>query len=209
MEWSKIHLDEVPSLRNGAFSWRPVRRSLGISAFGINGYTADAGLEVIESHDETSEGAGGHDEIYFVATGAARFEVGGQAFDAPSGQFVFVAYGVRRRATASVDGTTVLVIGSPAGTDNPPSPFEFWYAAEPAYSMGDFEAAIRTAEAGLVHYPRHAHLNYQLACYRALADQVDAAVDHLIVAGADPRVAEWAADDPDLDSLRSHPRYPF
>lgn len=53
-------LPRVP-LEDGA--WRPVRHELGITAFGVNGYSADEpGAPLIEEHDETSPGAGGHED---------------------------------------------------------------------------------------------------------------------------------------------------
>jgi hypothetical protein len=53
-------LDRVP-LAHGF--WRPVRRPLGITAFGVNAYTADgAGDDLIEPHDEASPGSGRHEE---------------------------------------------------------------------------------------------------------------------------------------------------
>ena len=48
--------------------WRPVRRRLGITAFGTNAYTAEKGTErVVEEHSEE----GGHEELYFVVSGHA------------------------------------------------------------------------------------------------------------------------------------------
>jgi hypothetical protein len=64
------HLERIP-LDHGV--WRPIRRPLAITGFAINAYSAEAGQPVIEPHDETSAGAGGHQELYFVASGAATF----------------------------------------------------------------------------------------------------------------------------------------
>ena len=92
--------------------FRPIRRALGITGFGINGYTADAGERVIEEHDETGAGAGGHEELYLVLAGAARFELDGREIDAPAGSLVFVPDpATRRGAVATAAGTTVVVIG--------------------------------------------------------------------------------------------------
>jgi hypothetical protein len=59
-----LHLDDVEKIHaGGAGWWRPIRRTLGVTAFGINAYTADeAGDPLIETHDETSFGAGRHEE---------------------------------------------------------------------------------------------------------------------------------------------------
>lgn len=200
-------LDRVP-LEAGL--WRPIRRALGMTSVAINAYTgAAAGDAVIEPHDETSAGAGGHEELYFVVSGEAEFEIDGETVAAPAGTMILIDVGTRRAATARGDETTVLVIGGPPGAALPVSPFEHWYAAEPAYLAGDYDRAYEIAAAGLADYPEHAALNYQLACYRALAGDADAALRHFQVAAAtNPEVVEWAADDHDLDSIRDLPGFP-
>ena len=63
-----VHLDELDRfpVDDEGLLWRPVRRRLGITAFGTNAYTAEQGTErVVEEHHEE----GGHEELYFVATG--------------------------------------------------------------------------------------------------------------------------------------------
>ena len=50
-----ISLDELERVPLEAGIWRPIRRELGVTARGINAYTADrAGDALIERHDETS-----------------------------------------------------------------------------------------------------------------------------------------------------------
>ena len=58
-------LDSIPLFEG--IVWHPVRRRLGIRAFGINAYTSErSGEHVVEEHDETGGGAGGHEEVYVV-----------------------------------------------------------------------------------------------------------------------------------------------
>ena len=187
--------------------WLPLRRTLGVTAFGVNGYAGDhAGDVVIEGHDETSPGAGGHEELYLVWSGTARFTIGDERFDAAAGTMLHVAVGVHRSAIAVEPGTTVLVIGGKPGAALPISPFEYWYAAQAAVSEGDYERAVAIASDGLDEWPEHGQLNYQLACYEALAGNRAAALHHLQVAFAnDPRTREWAAADDDLVSVRDDP----
>ena len=190
--------------------WRPIRRALGVTAFGINAYTADrAGDTLIEPHDERSPGAGGHEELYFTAEGRATFTVAGEQVDAPQGTMLLVEPGAKREAVAAEDSTTVLVIGGRPGAAMPPSPFEYWYAAIPAENAGDFERAYDIVAEGLESHPEHGTIHYALACYAARLDRTDQALEHLRTAFAnDPRTREWAADDADLDSIRSHPAFP-
>ena len=102
-------------------TWQPIRNHFGITAFGINAYTAArAGDSIIGDHDHADPSVEQHQELYFVHAGAARFVVDGLEFDAPAGTFVS-AHDVttRRSATALTDGTIVLVIGAEVG-----APFE-------------------------------------------------------------------------------------
>jgi hypothetical protein len=107
-------IDELERIDVAGVHWRPIRRRLGVQAFGINGYSADAGELLIEAHDETGSGAGAHEELYVVVTGHARFTVAGEEIDAPAGTLVVVPeLGDRREAVAVEDGTTAFVIGGP------------------------------------------------------------------------------------------------
>jgi len=83
-------IEEIPAV-GGTLRWKPVRRTLGIRAFGINAYAADTGQDVVEEHDEVGgAGAGGHEELYLVAAGHARFTIDGEDVDAPAGTLVFL-----------------------------------------------------------------------------------------------------------------------
>ena len=109
-----MHLDELDRfpLYDEGLLWRPVRRTLGITAFGANAYTAEEGTErVVEEHSEQ----GGHEELYFVASGRARFVLGDDEIDAPAGTFVHAEPGTKRGAVATEPNTTVLAIGAKPG----------------------------------------------------------------------------------------------
>lgn len=204
MSYSAVHIDALERARlDGAGWWRPVRRTLGLTAIGANAYTADvAGAPLIEPHDELSPGAGGHEELYVVLTGAATFTIGEDTVAAPAGTLLRVDVGVRRMAIAAAPATTVLVVGGRPQAAMPPSPFEYWYAAQPAYDAGDYERAIAIATEGLAHHPQHGALHYQLACFHSLAGDKAAAARCLQVAfRADPRTRAWAEDDHDLDGV--------
>ena len=203
-----LHLDDTEPLAAGGGLWTPLRRLLGVTSIGINAYSArEPGDELIERHDERSPGAGGHEEIYFVVSGRAAFVVDGERIDAPPNTLLLVEPGLEREASAAEPETTVLVLGGKPGAALPVSPFEYWYAAEPSYSAGDYAAAIEIASEGLAEWPEHPMLHYQLACYRALAGDRERAVEHLQIAYAgDERTRAWAAEDEDLASVREDPR---
>src|SRR5881394_3556029 len=112
----RIHEIEPIPVVDGKLAWRPVRRTLGIQAFGINAYTANAGELVVEEHDETGAGAGHHEELYLVMAGRATFTVDGEEIDAPVGTCVFLDDPKERRGARAVeDDTTVLAIGGERG----------------------------------------------------------------------------------------------
>ncbi len=207
------HLDQLPSLRHGSGAvWRPIRRTLGLTGFGAHAYSGEeVGDEVTEPHDELSPNAGGHEELYVVMAGRARFVVEGEEIDAPRGTMLRVDVGEKREAHAAESGTTVLVVGGEPGSALPPSPFEYWYAAEPAYAAGEYERGIEILSEGLADHPESPGLNYQLACYNALAGRGDEAIARLQIAlgGADDRIEGWAAEDEDLDSIRGRDDFPL
>jgi tetratricopeptide (TPR) repeat protein len=199
------HIDELERiLLEDGLVYRPIRRALGVTAFGANAYTADrAGEVVIESHTEVGGGSAGHEELYVVLAGRAEFTVGDERIDAPPGTLVLVPPETRRGAVAREDGTTVLVIGGAPGAAGPITVFEYWYAAKPAYDAGDFARAYAIASAGLADHPEHGSLHYNLACYAARDGRLELAREHLAKAlAAEPRAAEWAAQDDDLAALR-------
>lgn len=188
----------------GELTWQPIRRALGATAFGVSAWTAaEAGDALIEEHDETTTAAGGHEELYLVLSGRATFTVAGEELDAPAGTLVLVEVGTLRGAVAAEPSTTVLVIGGKPGAALPVSPFEHYYAAQPAYDAGDYDHAVEIAGEALRDWPDHPVVHYQLACYHALAGRLDEARRSLDIAFAgDERTRAWAAEDEDLAALR-------
>jgi hypothetical protein len=181
--------------------YRPIRKAMGVSAFGINAYTADAGQTVIEPHTEQGVGSGKHEELYVVVTGEAEFEIEGAKAPAPAGTLLLVQPEQHRVARALAEDTTVLVIGGKPGAAGPPSPFEYWYLAE---AEPDPARKYALAAEGLEHYPDNANLNYQLGCFAALSGQPEKALEHLQIAFEQrPETRDWAATDSDLESVRS------
>jgi hypothetical protein len=201
---------EPISVAGGEIQWRPVRRVLGIEAFGINAYTANAGELVVEEHDELGAGAGHHEELYVVVTGRATFTVDDATFDAPVGTLVFLDDPKERRAAqAAEDGTTVLAIGGTRGESFRVSPWEFTFAATPAAKAERYADAEALVREGLEQHPGNAALLYDLACYAARQGRGDEALDHLCAAvESQPKYLEFARTDPDLDSIRDDPRFP-
>jgi 3-oxoadipate enol-lactonase len=198
-----VRLADLPQAEIGDHIWHPVRRALGATGFGVGAYSAEhAGDVLVGAHDETDLGSNHHEELYVVLRGRALFELDGRQLELGPEEFLLVEPATRRGAQALVDGTSVLVIGGAPGAVTP-APYEHWYAALTTAAPA---AAADIAAGGLIDYPDHGQLNYQLACFRALAGELDVAARHLRRAVAsDERAWEWLEDDSDLDALRSVP----
>ncbi len=204
-------IEEIEPLPAGGVGYRLVRRALGIEAFGINGFTADEGVQLIEQHDEMGVNGGRHEELYVVMTGLARFTIDGGEHDAPAGTLVFIPDPESRRsAVALEDGTSALAIGGRAGEPYEVSPWEPSFAAQGLAAAGDVDGAADLMAREAAARPDKAGLLYNAACFEALAGRREAALEHLRAALAlEPEtVRGWAAGDSDLDSLRDDPAFP-
>ena len=204
-------IEDVPAV-DGTLRWKPVRRTLDVRAFGVNAYAADAGQDVVEDHDETGSGAGGHEELYVVVRGRARFTLDGEEHDAPAGTLVFAGDPrVRRSARAEEDGTLVLAVGSDPAAAYTVSPWEHWFLAEARSEAGDHDAAIAIMAAARDEHAGNPAYHYNGACLLVRAGRLDEAVEELRRAHeADAgKVARWAADDRELDPLRGRPDWPL
>jgi hypothetical protein len=203
MSWKVTSLDAVEALPGpGTLRWLPVRHELGIGAFGTNAYVAqNAGDDVVEPH--TEEGSG-HEELYFVARGAATFTLDGETVHAPAGTYVFLPDpSTQRHATADEPGTTVLSFGGWRDRAFEVSGWEARFRAT-AIREQDPQRARELYEQGVAADPEHHWAHYDLACWHALYGNRDEArreLDRAIELGGD-QVREQAVRDPDLESLR-------
>jgi hypothetical protein len=202
-----LRLDELEGIPVfGTLVWKPVRKTLGVTAFGVNAYTAaNAGDEVVEEHTEQQLG---HEEIYVVIAGHATFTVDGEDVDAPAGTLVYLDdVAERRQAVAKEPNTTVLAIGGVPGTHEV-SAWEYFFPALPAMRDGDYDSARRILEEGLQEKDVPV-MHYQLACVEALAGNRERALDELTIAvDGSARLRQHAKSDEDLVSIRDDPRFP-
>jgi tetratricopeptide (TPR) repeat protein len=195
-------LERFPIEGQDGLTWLPVRRHFDIQAFGVNAYTAeDAGQRVVEEHRED----GGHEELYVVVSGRARFVLDGESHDAPAGTLVHCVAGTLREAFAEEPNTTVLGIGAKPGEVFQPSGWEWTFAGMSLLNQGQEEAARREFEAGIEAYPDAWQGYYNLACAEARLGNRDAALENLARAAEVNQevVAKYAPEDSDFESLRS------
>jgi quercetin dioxygenase-like cupin family protein len=204
--YSVTHLSDLESIPVGehGLRWRPIRSRLGIQAFGVNAYTsAQVGGEVVEEHTEETYG---HEELYFVVSGRARFTLDGEEVDAPAGTIVHLPEpSVRRSAVALAPETTVLAVGGKRGEPFRPSAWELFFRA----ARLPPEEALALVEGAEGYAVESASYQYNLACFRALAGRRDEALAALRSALEQDRerIRAWAEKDEDFDSLRDDPEF--
>ena len=205
--YAVARLEEIAEMTDGREPWRPVRHHFGIMSFGINAWTArSAGDRIINEHDEGE--LDGHEELYLVQSGRARFELDGEGVEAAAGAFVFVRPGVMRTAFAEEPDTTIIALGGTPGRAYEPDGWEIWAPLNPLYEAGEYdEAAARGLELAEAH-PEYAGLLYNVACCEVLAGRRSEAIEHLRMSiERSERSRGLAAGDSDFDSIRDDPAF--
>ena len=193
-------IDELARIPVGeGLEWRPLRRRLGIQSFGTNVYTSShVGGWVVEEHKESS----GHQELYVVLAGRARFTLDGEEVDAPAGTLVFLPDGdVLRKAVSEEEGTTVLALGGWPDKPFEPSAWEWFFEAygqEPEEGVATMQDAVERFRG----QPQEATMLYHLACMESRAGSPEDARRHLERAlELDPGLRERAETDEDLSGV--------
>jgi mannose-6-phosphate isomerase-like protein (cupin superfamily) len=199
-----VKLEDIEAIPGpGTLTWRPVRLTLGIEAFGTNAYTAaEAGADVVEPHTESPQL--GHQELYYVAEGRAKFILDDEEHEVGPGTYVFVPdTATHRHAIAQEPGTTVLSFGGPPVFK--PSAWE-WTFRVGKLKKRDPTAARKLLEEGLEAWPESPSIFYELGCWEAEYGDKEKALDWLRRAvEKEPKIREWMQDDDDLASLRGEP----
>ena len=115
-------MNEIPPVKpDWPATWKSVRHYFGISSFGVNAVTKDAGNVLIPEHDEHESG---QEELYFVHAGEVQATLDGEAVTIAAGGMVSVGPSVKRKIEATASPTTLFVIGAVPGK---------------AYEIGDWE----------------------------------------------------------------------
>ena len=205
--YAAAHLDEIEEVNDGRCTWQPVRHHFGITAFGVNAWTArNAGDRIINEHDESEPDS--DEELYLVLQGRATFELDGEHLDAPVGTLVFVRPGVKRTAIAEEPDTMIIALGGVPGKAYEPVGWELWAPLKPLYEAAKYaEAADRGRELVEAH-PQYAELFYNVACCESLAGRTADALDHLRRAiDLSERFRSYAKGDSDFDAVRDEPAF--
>jgi quercetin dioxygenase-like cupin family protein len=112
-EWQVADVNEIPPVKEDwPQTWKSVRHHFGITGFGVNAVTKDAGNVLIPEHDETESG---QQELYFVHAGEAKATLDGEEVTVPAGTLVHCEPGAKRKFESSASPTTLLVFGATPG----------------------------------------------------------------------------------------------
>jgi mannose-6-phosphate isomerase-like protein (cupin superfamily) len=110
MSYDVADLDTVESGGPGGMV-RFVRRTLGVTAFGINHFSLPPEQEGRE-HDHAESG---QEEVYFVVRGSGTMRIDGEELELREGRFVRVDGASTRQPVAGPDGLEFVTVGAPVG----------------------------------------------------------------------------------------------
>ena len=203
-EYAVARLDEIEEVSDGRAPWRAVRHHFGITSFGANAWTGkNAGDRILNEHTETSDGVEEDEELYFVHSGRARFELDGEAVDAPAGTFVFAPPKVNRTAFAEEPETTIVAIGARPGQVYQPFGWDVWRPIHHLYEAGKYDECADRGREIVEANPDYPLPLYNLACCESLAGRTEDAIEHLRL-GIEKfdGFSRYAAGDSDFDAIR-------
>lgn len=102
-------IDEMESAHDGGFVY--ARKSLGVTAWGMNVERLPAGYDKYPEHDHSEDG---QEEVYVVLEGKATLHADGESWDLTRGTLARVGAGQNRTFTTS-EGATMLCLGATPG----------------------------------------------------------------------------------------------
>jgi uncharacterized cupin superfamily protein len=111
--WQVAEVNDVPPVKpDWPQTWKSIRHHFGITAFGINAVTKDAGQVLIPEHNERESG---QQEIYFVHAGEVVATLGDERVTVPAGGLIGVEADVTRKIESTASPTTLLCVGGTPG----------------------------------------------------------------------------------------------
>jgi len=205
--WKTAQFHDIDEITDGRVPWRPVRHHFGAESFGLSVFTGkEAGDRIINEHDETDDG---QEEIYFVHSGRARFELDGETVDAGPGTFVYAKPEVKRTAFAEEANTTLVAMGGVPGKAYETHGWEIWAPLQQLYRDGAYEQVADRLDETLAADAPWPMLHYNAACIYSLTGRKDDAITHLRRAMelAPDSVRGYAENDDDLANIRDEPAF--
>ena len=99
MGYTMCDAEDVEAM-NGVF--RPIRRTLGVTAFGINQEELPPNGDMYPDHDHSEDG---QEEVFYVLAGAGKIVVDGEDVELKAGRYVFVEPGSKGRSSPVTRGS--------------------------------------------------------------------------------------------------------
>ena len=205
-EWTTAHYQDIEEISDGRVPWRPARYHLGAESFGLNVFTGkEAGDRIINEHEEDE----GHEEIYFVHSGRARFELDGDTVEATPGTFVYAKPEVKRTAFAEEPNTNLIAIGGVPDKPYETHGWEIWAPLQPLYAAGEYEQVADRLDSELAVEAPWPMLHYNAACIYSLTGRKEKALAHIgrAMELAPDNVRGYAENDDDLANIREEPEF--
>ena len=205
MTYNVVHVDEIERASYLGSNLIPLRYTLGFRPAGTNAWAADAAGQLIPPHEEDA----GSEELYVVLRGRAKFTVGEESADAPQGTLVYVPPQVFRTAVAEEDDTVVLAVGGIIGQAFDGGNWDTYAVADELRRGGRVEEGREVLRKAREERPDSWAMAYNSGCWEVLADNPDAAFEHLRRARElnPDAVRLYIKGDSDLDPLRDDPRF--
>ncbi len=112
--WKVASIKEIPPSQSGFMEgWHSIRWFFGITGFGVNAVTKNAGEVPIPEHDEAKID---QQELFFVYDGVVEFSIDDEKITAKTGMFVCVEPRIKRSAKVVEGPATILIVGGKKGT---------------------------------------------------------------------------------------------
>ncbi len=101
----------IPGIR-----FRPAGREMGVSAWGMNVLTIEAGCTGYPEHDHAKDG---QEEVYVVLDGDGVLDAGGEKTALSRGMLVRIGASTKRKISPGARGISILAIGGTPGKAYP------------------------------------------------------------------------------------------
>jgi hypothetical protein len=205
-DYAIARLDEIDTLADWQYHYRPLRHHFGITSFGVTAWVgAAAGDPIINEYDEGSQPA---EELFVVMSGRAIFQLEDEEVEAPPGTLVYASEGTRRTAVAAEPATTILAFDGAPGKAYDATGWELWAPLRPLYDRGEHVELTARLEDLIAANPQYPMLVYNLACSESLSGHTAEAIEHLRrAAGASEKLRADARQDSDFDPIRDEPSF--
>ena len=113
MSYTVCDAAEVEAV-NGVF--RPIRRTLGGEAFGINQEDWPPNADGYPDHDHAEDG---QEEVFYVLEGSGHMAVDGDEVELKPGRYILVSADAKRKVHPGDEGVKLIIVGSPPGAYEP------------------------------------------------------------------------------------------